>query len=599
MINGHQSPLDYLAHAFFQGRGGFGRFATQTAPVDCVVWAARGSGKTFLGAVATALDLIFKPGISIRILGGSLDQSRHMHAHLRTLFEGDALSDLVEGRIGETRLALKNGSAVELLAQSHTAVRGTRVQVLRCDEVELFKEDVFAAAMLTTRSKTIEIPGVGETEIAGSIECLSTMHVPFGLMSRLVKDSARTLFKWGVVDVLEDCKRTCEGCVLWEECGGRAKRMSDMGWRMSDVGKEMVARGKTKREVAEWQRGKVAEGKVKAKRCGARGARREQARDFKVKQRRTQRARNEVTGIRAENGDSRRRRAAAMPSARSSLSSSSSSHPISDIPHPTLVAPGHFRVDDAIRMKGRVSLAVWRAEMLCLEPSRADSVFPEFDATKHVFAAWERETAFRAGDPLASPDPLRTILLARGEPARMKRAGIETFLCGIDFGFRAPTVILWAALENDVLRILDERHVTGETTKQHVEAILKGNGKFWRVPEWIGADPAGKQRQSQTGKSDVQVLEAAGLNVRTRASEIHDGLQLIRARLAPAEGPVRLMVHERCRGLVEAFVTYHYRRDDPEDLRPVKDGSDHAIDALRYLVMNLDGGWEVASRRYA
>ena len=426
------------------------------------------------------------------------------------------------------------------------------MQVLRCDEVELFKEDVFAAAMLTTRSKTIEIPGVGETEIAGSIECLSTMHVPFGLMSRLVKDSARTLFKWGVVDVLEDCKRACEGCVLWEECGGRAKRMSDVGWRMSDVGKERVARGKTKREVAEWQRGKVAEGKVKAKRCGARGARRGQASDFKVKQRRTQRARNEVTGIRAENGDSRRRRAAAMPSARSSLSSSSSSHPISDIPHPTLVAPGHFRVDDAIRMKGRVSLAVWRAEMLCLEPSRADSVFPEFDAKKHVFATWERETAFRAADPLASPDPLRTILLARGEPARVKRAGIETFLCGIDFGFRAPTVILWAALENDVLRILDERHVTGETTKQHLEAILKGNGRFWRVPEWIGADPAGKQRQSQTGKSDVQVLEAAGLHVRTRASEIHDGLQLIRARLAPAEGPVRLMVHERCRGLVEA-----------------------------------------------
>lgn len=256
-------------------------------------------------------------------------------------------------------------------------------------------------------------------------------------------------------------------------------------------------------------------------------------------------------------------------------------------------------------MKGRVSLAVWRTEMLCLEPSRADSVFPEFDAKKHVFAAWERETTFRAGDPpawldpLAWPDPLRTILLARGEPARMKRAGVETFLCGIDFGFRAPTVILWAALENDVLRILDERHVTGETTKQHVEAILKGNGKFWRVPEWIGADPAGKQRQSQTGRSDVQVLEAAGLNVRTRASEIHDGLQLIRARLAPAEGPVRLMVHERCRGLVEAFVTYHYRRDDPEDLRPVKDGSDHAIDALRYLVMNLDGGWEVSVKRYA
>lgn len=45
---------------------------------DCVVWAARGTGKTFLGAVATLLDLVFKPGVQIKILGGSLEQSRRM-----------------------------------------------------------------------------------------------------------------------------------------------------------------------------------------------------------------------------------------------------------------------------------------------------------------------------------------------------------------------------------------------------------------------------------------------------------------------------------------------------------------------------------------
>lgn len=191
LIDGHQAPLDYLAHVFFQGRCGFGPHGLAHPPdtLDSVVWASRGGGKTFLGAVATALDLVFKPGIEIHILGGSLDQSRRMHAHLRRLFAIEPLADLVDGRIGESRLALKNGSVVELLAQSHTAVRGTRVQTLRCDEAELFKQDVFDAAMLTTISRTVNIPGVGPTEIAGSIECLSTLHVPFGLMSRLVCDS--------------------------------------------------------------------------------------------------------------------------------------------------------------------------------------------------------------------------------------------------------------------------------------------------------------------------------------------------------------------------------------------------------------------------
>lgn len=508
LIDGHQAPLDYLAHVFFQGRGGFGVHGLARPPraLDSVVWASRGGGKTFLGAVATALDLIFKPGIQIRILGGSLDQSKRMHGYLRSLFDKEALAELVEGRITDGRLALTNGSVVELLAQSHTAVRGTRVHTLRCDEVELFRDDVFDAAMLVTKSGTFDIPGVGPTEIAGSIECMSTMHVPFGLMSRLVKDDTRRVFKWGVVDVLGECEkeRECGECELWSECRGRAKR----GTRSSERG-----------------------------------------------------AGEQVT--------------------------------------PSFLAPdssGHLSIDDAIRMKRRVSLPMWNTEMLCLEPSRADTVFPEFDRARHVFASWEDESGLQEMEEPSDfewLDPLRPVAIES-----VFRPAASTFVCGIDFGFRAPTVILWSVIDKQgVLRILDERHVTRKTTKQHAEAILKGNGRFWRVPDWIGADPAGRQHQSQSGKSDVQVLRESGLAVKTRGSVIMEGLNLIRERLSSADGTVRLQVHARCTKLIEAFVQYHYRLDDPEDQNPVKDGHDHAIDALRYLVLNLVGkGVEV--RRY-
>lgn len=230
MIDGHAAPFEYLVHTFFEGRLSCrGQPAPAGAPADCVVWANRGGGKTYLGAVATMLDMVFKPGIEIRVLGGSLEQSKRMYAHLRRLFDPAArphLAELIRGKITEKRLTLMNGSEVELLAQSQTSVRGTRVQKLRCDEVDLFDPLVWEAAQLTTRSRRC-----GDTEVAGSVECLSTMHEAHGVMYDLVTQArrgSRAIFRWGVADVLETCPatRACDGCALWNECRGRAKARS-------------------------------------------------------------------------------------------------------------------------------------------------------------------------------------------------------------------------------------------------------------------------------------------------------------------------------------------------------------------------------------
>ncbi|MFA6045745.1 MAG: hypothetical protein WC718_12245 [Phycisphaerales bacterium] len=230
MIDGHAAPFDYLIHTFFEGRLTPRAHPTpQDAPADCVVWANRGGGKTYLGAVATMLDMVFKPGIEIRVLGGSLEQSKRMYAHLRRLFDPAArphLAELIRGKITEKRLALINGSEVELLAQSQTSVRGTRVQKLRCDEVDLFDPLVWEAAQLTTRSKRC-----GDIDVVGTVECLSTMHEAHGVMYDLVAEArrgSRALFRWGVADVLENCpsSRACDGCALWNDCRGRAKTRS-------------------------------------------------------------------------------------------------------------------------------------------------------------------------------------------------------------------------------------------------------------------------------------------------------------------------------------------------------------------------------------
>ncbi len=501
LIEGHHAPFEYVVHSFFEGLGALPRDehadATsdpQAAPPvregahDCIVWANRGGGKTFLGAVATLLDLLFKPGIEIRILGGSMEQSRRMHAHLRRLLDprrNERIAAEVSGKITERRIVLRNGSEVELLAQSQASVRGTRVQKLRCDEVELFDREVWEAAQLTTRSKRC-----GEFEVRGTIECLSTMHLPHGLMHELlgqVAEGRRVLFKWGVVDALGVCgaERACRaGEVRAEEAGGASD---------CPLLPECAGKAKAPERVV-----------------------------------------------------------------------------------------GHITIDDAIRMKSRVSLRTWQAEMLCLRPRRTDSVLPEFDVREHVFA----------------------------HDAPVGSEGVR-WVGGMDFGFRNATVILWACVDaEDVLWVMDERHEQEKLLGDHIDALLQGRPreraaagrdmKVWPTLAWVGVDPAGTQTHEQTGASNVAQMKRAGLIVRTKKLAMVHGLELIRARLRPAGAGARprLYVHARCVKLIESLERYHYDASKPESDVPVKDGFDHAVDALRYLVQNLDRPVRVASSNY-
>ena len=231
----HQSPMDYLWHTFRESK-----HETRAANHDSIVWANRAGGKTKLAAVATLLDCLFKPSCQIRILGGSGEQASRMYEYL-TGFLCHSYEQFLAGPVRKTKCHFINGSAVEVLTQSATSVRGQHVQKLRCDELELFDEDVFAAAKFTTQSTP---------EITAGMELISTMHRPYGLMHEVVTSAPKLgtpVFKWCVWETIEKCVgRSCSQCPLSEDCRGKAKaangylkiddcitqmrRASRMGW---------------------------------------------------------------------------------------------------------------------------------------------------------------------------------------------------------------------------------------------------------------------------------------------------------------------------------------------------------------------------------
>ncbi|MGB7158133.1 MAG: hypothetical protein WBD40_08710 [Tepidisphaeraceae bacterium] len=223
----HDAPFDYLKAAYFE------------PAKDLIVWAPRGGGKTRLGAIATLLDLLHKPGISTRIIGGSLAQSLRMWEHLEPDLRTCAKEMLVKhGEGGRHSVTITNGSSAAVLTQSERAVRGLRVQRLRCDEVELFDREIWEAAQLVTRSMT---DGKGNP-VHASIEAMSTFHKPYGLMAKIVDQAKATpggvrLVQWCILDVLERCpdERECGSCDLHDDCGGVAKTACDGFFSIDDA----------------------------------------------------------------------------------------------------------------------------------------------------------------------------------------------------------------------------------------------------------------------------------------------------------------------------------------------------------------------------
>lgn len=181
---------------------------------------------------------------------------------------------------------------------------------------------------------------------------------------------------------------------------------------------------------------------------------------------------------------------------------------------------------------------------------------------------------------------------------------------GMDFGVRNPTAVLWGCLSpDDQLIIYREHYQAGWSLKRHAEHIKRmercescceAQQEAGAVCEACGgsglsesivrawADPSGKQQIVDLRREHRIIFRPAKRSVEVGISAVSERLEGVAASHIGAPAPA-LIIFDTCPKLIREFENYVRapdtgKKDGPE--RPLQ-RDDHAMDALRYLVMGV------------
>lgn len=155
---------------------------------------------------------------------------------------------------------------------------------------------------------------------------------------------------------------------------------------------------------------------------------------------------------------------------------------------------------------------------------------------------------------------------------------------GIDPGMRNRAAVTWAYLQaDDAMVVFEEGYYEGMTVRQVCEAVHKVNARFEIAPLYYVIDPAARNKNHQTGRSDQMEYADHGIVTIAGQNSVRAGINRVKERFQTD----RLFIQAHCVHLVDELEKYRWK-DPPrsgEDGRdaPVKK-DDHLLDGLRYLI---------------
>ncbi len=156
--------------------------------------------------------------------------------------------------------------------------------------------------------------------------------------------------------------------------------------------------------------------------------------------------------------------------------------------------------------------------------------------------------------------------------------------CGVDWGYANPGVMVVGGVDNDGrVWVLSERYKKQMRIEEWVDIALDLQDTY-EISQFV-CDPS--------EPSYIQQLNRAGIKASKANNSVLPGIQAVKNRLAnyapTSVGDLpRLVFHRSCSNLISELETYEWRenREGLQD-QPVK-AYDHAMDALRYMIMEID-----------
>lgn len=155
---------------------------------------------------------------------------------------------------------------------------------------------------------------------------------------------------------------------------------------------------------------------------------------------------------------------------------------------------------------------------------------------------------------------------------------------GIDFGYANPFAAVWVGIDYDGRWwVLNEHYQTEEPISFHATRIREIRERLGISPTYTFIDPSTFNRQRAEFESVAFELQQYGIQCGRGQNERLGGWarldELLTERLD--DGKPRLLITDACPNLIRELVSARFK----EGTDDIEKENDHALDALRYVVM--------------
>ena len=144
-----------------------------------------------------------------------------------------------------------------------------------------------------------------------------------------------------------------------------------------------------------------------------------------------------------------------------------------------------------------------------------------------------------------------------------------------------PMTAVISQVMNNTVYVYDEVVIYGSNTQELCEEI---RNRYSNKTIHIHPDASGSARKTSSNTTDHNIMRNAGFVLKVNRSQpaVRDRINSVNSMLLNATGQRRLVIHPRCKRLIEALIKHQYK--EGTQIPDKNSGFDHITDALGYLV---------------